>query len=465
MHNLLLNSARLFIFCFVILTFSQCTEQQGDYKIVPVYTDPSNFTNEIPMAWNQLMLDMERYDPGYKSPVAARTLAYINIAAFESIYPAISDRYNSIAQRYLFVQLPSVDPGQNYFFPLSMNTCYKDCLINFYKNSNPEQLRKILWLYEELNVKYSQNIDAATSLRSSEFGKKIAKSIYDWSKTDLVGHEAYLRINDPNYSAPAGDGLWKPTFPDFGAAILPNWGNMRTFVASHDDLQLPAPPAYSTDPGSVMYKEAKYVHDLTESARADKDGEDYWIGQFWSDDFSTLTFTPAGRWTAIATQIMQIEKVNMVDAAVVYAKVSIALSDAAIGSWENKYKYNTERPVDYIRTNIDPNWNTILIPDQTKKCYTPQSPSYPSEHAAYAAAAAGVLNNIFGTQYKLVDNCHKGRLEFRSDPRTFYSFNQIADEVAYSRSAAGVHYPSDAQAGLSLGKKIAATVNNIVVEK
>ena len=259
--------------------------------------------------------------------------------------------------------------------------------------------------------------------------------------------------------------MWQPTLPDYGAAILPDWGEMRTFMATYDDLQLEAPHTYSTEPESPMYKEAKFVHDLTDNAKKSPKGDDYWIGQFWSDDFNTLTFTPAGRWTAITTQVLSNEKWNLVESAIVYAKVAMAVSDAAVGSWGNKYKYNTMRPVDYIRAHMDADWNTLLKPDIYEKFYTPQTPSYPSEHAAYAAAACGVLTDFFGAQYKLIDNCHKGRLEFRSDPRTFYNFKEMANEDTYSRYAAGVHFPVDGKAGLELGNKIATTINKFPVKK
>jgi hypothetical protein len=70
----------------------------------------------------------------------------------------------------------------------------------------------------------------------------------------------------------------------------------------------------------------------------------------------------AGRWDAIATQIIIQENLSLAEAATLYAKVSLALSDAAVGCWNNKFKYNVERPVDYIRANIESDWNTMMKP-------------------------------------------------------------------------------------------------------
>ena len=68
----------------------------------------------------------------------------------------------------------------------------------------------------------------------------------------------------------------------------------------------------------------------------------------------------------------------------------------------------------------------------------PRSPSYPSEHAAVAAAAADVLAYVY--------------------PNSRDAFTQRAQEAAQSRVAAGVRYLSDVQAGLALGHQIGAAV-------
>jgi membrane-associated phospholipid phosphatase len=68
----------------------------------------------------------------------------------------------------------------------------------------------------------------------------------------------------------------------------------------------------------------------------------------------------------------------------------------------------------------------------------PQSPSYPSAHAATAAAAAAVLSYFF--------------------PSEANSFQGLAEEAGRSRLYAGVQYPSDYFAGLDLGRQVAARV-------
>jgi len=68
----------------------------------------------------------------------------------------------------------------------------------------------------------------------------------------------------------------------------------------------------------------------------------------------------------------------------------------------------------------------------------PDSPSYPSEHAAAAHAAAAVLAYFL--------------------PAEAATFQTMAEEAGWSRVLAGVQFPSDYYAGAELGKRVAERV-------
>jgi hypothetical protein len=68
----------------------------------------------------------------------------------------------------------------------------------------------------------------------------------------------------------------------------------------------------------------------------------------------------------------------------------------------------------------------------------PALPSHPSDHAVVAGAAAGILSWIF--------------------PAYAHPLSVAAEEAAWSRVAAGAAFPSDARAGLSLGRAVAQRV-------
>lgn len=107
------------------------------------------------------------------------------------------------------------------------------------------------------------------------------------------------------------------------------------------------------------------------------------------------------------------------------ALLNVALYDATIATWDAKYAYNRPHP-----SQVDPSLATMLE--------VPHSPSYPSEHAAAAGAAATVLAYLF--------------------PEDADFFLAKAEEAAQSRVMAGLHYPSDVEVGLDLGRQVGERV-------
>lgn len=452
----------LFSFAFVL---SNCAKDP-DPNPSPIYKTPSELDNSVVMTWNKLFLDAERFTKGYKPPVSARAIAYINMIGYESIVPGMSDKYNSVAKIQYGLNMPSAQAGKSYAWAIVMNNAYKYAFKFFFQTAPSGQQIAINRTFEDLMNKYQQDFDAETITRSLALGQDVAEIIISWSQADAIGDGAYDRNYDNNYVPPTGAGKWQPTKPDYGQALLPYWGKVRTFAANENDLTLSGPVEFSTEPGSEFYRQAKQIEELTKSTIANPDGEDFWISQFWSDDCATLTFSPAGRWIAETHQVITEQNLNLVDATVAFTKVSMALCDAGIGAWKNKYIYNTIRPVDYISQVFgDTEWRTIMCPDGTGNYFTPPFPAYPSGHATFASSACGVLANIFGDNYAMNDKCHEGRTEFKGTPRHFTSFSQMAEENAYSRLPLGVHFVMDANGGLDLGKKIAAKVNQIHFKK
>jgi len=97
--------------------------------------------------------------------------------------------------------------------------------------------------------------------------------------------------------------------------------------------------------------------------------------------------------------------------------------DALIGCFEAKYHYWFIRP-----PQADPGIVTTFP--------TPPHPSYPSAHSCSSGALAGVLVAIFPSEAR--------RLA------------AVAEESSLSRLYAGIHYRFDMEAGLALGRAVAA---------
>lgn len=404
---------------------------------------------------------MYQYSPGYRPPVSARSHALINFMAYESIVHGSEGSYRSLSGRFPGLNIDPPQAGVMFNWEVCLNAAYEKGFELYFPIAPSEQKFQMLDVSHALRANLQSSVSIDVYQRSVEYGQYIAKTIYDWSAEDNWGHESYLKNTDPTYRPPSGENLWKPTYPDFLPALLPHWGKVRTFAALTTDV-VPPPPTFSTSPSSQLYQEAMATRTLVNDIKAGGREEDLWIAEFWSDDCPILTFSPAGRWVSIINQLIAIERLNMMETVTAYAKLGMALSDAGVRCWGEKYRFNCLRPIDYIRDYMnEPNWNTVMCPDGSGGFYTPNFPTYPSGHATFSAAASVVLADVFGKNYTFTDRSHEGRTEFRGMPRTFNSFKEMALENAYSRVPLGVHFQSDSDAGSDLGFVIGSRVANL----
>ncbi len=451
------------LLAFLLVTswlWSSC----GDNAPDPVDKGVQSFDSQASMSWNNLYLDVERYASGYRPGPAPRSLGLMGFAAYEACIPGMPD-YNSLAPLYGGLSIPAAEENQEYHWPTVVNAVYGYMMPRFFAKVSPSLLQQIATLESANEIKFRAETTADIFDRSKKRGQDVAKAVWDWSTTDSYGHDAY---NDPfgNYNWQAhysGPGDWVPTTPGPGKPMFPNWGKARTW-ALPESAKLSKPPlAHSDSPTSALYAQAIEVYAQNTPTWS---YEAEWIGEFWSDDLVNLTFSPGPRWVAIANQVILAEGANLETAIVTYAKVGMALNDAAVGCWHSKYYYNVERPETYIQRVIDPSWKPGLENPLTgDKGITPSFPAYPSGHSTMGAAGAEALASMFGYAYGMTDNCHKDRAEFNGTPRAFGSFYEMALENAWSRVPLGVHFRMDSEEGVRFGTVIGRYVNNLPWKK
>ncbi len=429
------------------------TDDKVDYSKLRI-------TGDVALEWYKLFPEMERFTPGVRVTNATRMLAYIALTAYEAVIPGYSQQYGSVARQFSGLEIPKHFEEYEYDWEIVLNSAFETAFDHYFKIAPTNLQAKMDHLANQLYSKLNQGVDPKVRYRSKAYGKKVADVVFEWSKKDKEGHEAYYRNYDPNYIPPGGKGKWSPTYPDYLSAMHPHWGEVRTFVATKAD-RVKDPLPYSEDPNSEMYKQALETYNLVNEIKKGKLKEDHWIAEFWSDDCPILTMSPAGRWVNITNQLFRnnSQPVDMVLA--LYAKLGIALSDAGVRCWAEKYRFNVLRPVDYIHKVFgDTDWNTLMCPDGSGRYFTPEFPSYPSGHGTFGAAAAEVLSANMGYYYEMTDRTHQGRTEFNGTPRHFNSFREMAAENAYSRLPIGVHFRMDSESAMDLGRRIGWKVNN-----
>lgn len=440
---------------------------KDDDPITPTATSDKlakDYDNDVLYTWNELFLEVERYAAGYRPGPAPRALAHIGLANYEACISAMPE-YNSIAQRYSGLVIPKVKSDQTYHWPSVINASYGYLMRKFFYTLNAGLQEKISGLEARYRVEYTNAVGEEVYERSRQHGEAVAAAVWDYAKTDAVGHDHFL---DPfqgydwqaNYKK---DGDWKPTFPGPGKPMGGVWGGARTFAISDADKLCRPPLPYSANPTSDLYSQALEVYAQNTPTLS---YEDEWVGEFWSDDLVNLTFSPGPRWLAVGDQVMKLEKSNLETALFMSVKMGLALNDASVGCWNSKYHYNVERPQTYINRIIDPAWKPALYNPLTgDEGVTPSFPAYPSGHSTMGAAGAEVLGQVFGYAYSMTDRCHETRAEFEGKPRTFGSFFEMAQENAWSRVPLGVHFRMDSEEGVRYGTVIGRKVNALPWKK
>jgi hypothetical protein len=147
-----------------------------------------------------------------------------------------------------------------------------------------------------------------------------------------------------------------------------------------------------------------------------------------SDEMTTAINTwgtnPAtAPWIATTNAAFAEFKVSGMRQARNLALLHTAMHDAAVAAWDAQLAYDRASPAAS---------DDRIVP---VAAIDPDAPTFPSEHAAIAAAAATVLGYLF-------PDAADGR------------FDDLAEEAAMSRVWAGAAFPSDAEARLLLGKAV-----------
>lgn len=401
----------------------------------------------IAKEWNLLMLEIIQQTDGYCVPVSSRCMGYIGIAAYEATAPFSHD-YASYMRKVKKLPAPVPEPEKEYEPVISLNAAYAKIIPMMFPNLSDKYLDKISELEERIELDLGHRYHPDVFNRSKGFGVASAEFVGKWAMEDTIGAQGwlnnYISYNPETYTI---ENSYRPA-EQFHYAMTPQWGKVRLLAL--DSLILLHPPCeFSETKNSDYYKEARLVYDKSQKLT----DEQKWIATFWSDDYTKLTLNTCGRWISIASQVLESKNTDIYTAVKTYMLIGIALNDAAVTTWYNKYTYNFERPDTYIKRNIDKNWKPMAK--------TPNFPSFPSGHSTFSAACINVFHDIFHSDISLTDKTHEYRKEFYGAPRYYNNDSIMLDEIAWSRIYLGVHYKMDTDGGNSLGKQIARKVMSL----
>ena len=410
---------------------------------------------EVATAWANITNYITKNTPANTPTFASRCFGYIGLTMYESVVNGYPE-YQSIAPQLNDLgSLPLPEKGVMYNWQLALNAGQAEILRNIYIQTSDENKKKIDSLEDHFkNLFKTVTPDDATVNRSILYGKKIAQSIFEWSKTD-GGHRAYLHNFDKKEVFENKPGCWQPplyaqSFSHF--PLHPHWGSNRTFLAADSSIPPPVCIPFDTSHNSAYYNQFIQVYNKNKALTQDEKEAAIW----WADD-PDVTFTPPGHSYYLATIAIKKTQPDLIKCAETYARVGMAVADAFRNCWKWKYQFFTERANTFIPQHIDQRWESFW-PD-------PPFPAFPSGHAIQASAAATVLTDLYGENFEFTDSAHVGRprdeirnTDFKA--RHFNSFWQVAEETANSRFYGGIHTPQDNAAGLEKGKVIAGNIDH-----
>ena len=376
----------------------------------------------------------------FSPPVASRIYAYSNIAAYEALAGQQPGYHSLRGQVKSFPVIP-VATGNickslaavNAFLIVGKSLVFSEMIMQ-------DSADHILQWYKSKKIS-TQQYEA-----SLQYGKRVAAAVMQWIAKDKYKETRSLR----RYNYLKQEGKWIPTPPVYMAAIEPYWNRIRPILLDSCNQFCPdTPPAFSTDKNSLFYQQALEVY----NTRINLSNENKAVASFWDCNpfavsteghlnFATKKISPGGHWMSIAGIACRKTNADITKAAAAYTFTAIALFDAFIICWDEKYRSNVIRPETYINRYIDEGWRPLL--------QTPPFPEYPSGHSVVSTAAATVLTKLFGNQFAFDDDTE---VEFGLPIKHFASFTDAGKEAAVSRMFGGIHYRAAIENGQKQGDK------------
>lgn len=414
-------------------------------EYAPIMVTPEDFHSSVDKVTEVMIHDI------FSPPVASRIFVYPNIAAYEILASGDDDYLSLVGQVNDLQTIPTpkdttflnhelaalvahIDLNRRLIFSEDRITTYRDSLYSKWEDTNPNEYAI-----------------------SKAYGLEVADYIAQWMNTDNYAQTRTM----PKFTVDTDDpSRWQPTPPAYMAGIEPHWNKIRTFVIdSASQFRPSVPPPFSMEKESDFFKEVQEVYDISTKITAEGDrSEEVAIAQFWDCNpyvsvtrghlmFATKKITPGAHWVGITKIASRKSNADVQKTVYAYTKASIAMADAFISCWDEKYRSNLVRPETLINEHIDENWVPIL--------QTPPFPEYTSGHSVVSGAASIALTDIFGDDFAFDDDTE---VPYGLPVRSFKSFKQAADEAAISRMYGGIHYRAAVDIGVKQGRDLGAFV-------
>jgi hypothetical protein len=363
-----------------------------------------------PIRWNEILLGVVR--KAKTNPVrVSRTLALLNTAMYDAVIAAcdakLAHRRPSPAERD--ARIKPLAPPDELSSHASVDAAIAAAAVAVLSAIYPDRRdmlenhqRELLSVRLAVGSHTPSDLDAGSRIGAAIGARAVARASSDGANRFWQG------------TIPEGPGLWKPAKPFRNdqptEALAGTW--QPWLMTTGSQFRPGPPPAFETPEWQAEADEVIRVN-------ATLTDEQIGIARFWADGAGTDT--PPGHWIRIAMSLATRDHLSLAETTRLLAHLAMAQADAFIACWDAKFTYWSGRPAG-------------LIPGFASTIITPNFPSYISGHSTLSGASAVVLSAFF--------------------PADAATLEAQAVEAAVSRLYGGIHWSSDNEVGLEVGRRI-----------
>ena len=390
--------------------------------------------------WNRTVLRLAEAEDGFLTLKGLRTAAMMHLA--------MHDALNSIAPRYASYAFRGNAPGAD---PVAAVTRAAYVV-------SVDQYPEARATLAALQGRWLDEAAADEAIRAGiDLGNAAAVAVLGERDGDGWDGEAEYRWHPmaPGVYAEFPDHSGTPQGFVFGAG----WAAARGFAMDDaSDFRAPPPPAIDSEAYTRAFNEVKELGRFQSMRRT----PDQAHLALWWKDFAENSHNRLARDLAALGQLDLAATLRL------FALLNMAIFDAYVSSFENKFHYNHWRPYTAIRwaandgnpdTQAEETWTNLHR-------HTYAFPSYPSAHGMACAAAMTAFSDVFGEDYAFtmripmvdVAGPFSGKIEMQPPTRSFAGFADAALECGLSRVYLGIHFRYDSVEGVRLGRLVGQNV-------
>jgi hypothetical protein len=391
---------------------------------IPVAAQDADDSAQVVLDWNQTALAAATAG-SLPPPVSALVMGMVHGAIYDAVV--------SIAGKYEpYLGKLEADPTASKVAAAA--TAAHDVLLNLF----PFQAGG-------LQAKLDASLEAVPDGAAKDAGVAVGQAA---AAQMIAAREGDGRGGTRKLTYEEGPGKYRPTPPN-NAEFTAQWmADVKPFLA--EDIT-----SYRTD-GPYALDSAEYAADFNEvKAKGAAEGSTR-----TPDEEALVAFwvTPLGQWSGVERSLATEQGLDIVEAARLFGISGLAMADALIATWNEKYHWMFWRPVTAIHeadtdgndaTEADTDWVPYI--DVLTPPFTPPYPDHPSGWNAYASSIISSMQEYFGKD----DMAYKVGKPNTEETKSFDSFSEGLKDGVELRILQGIHFRRGDESTLEIGQQAA----------